>query len=264
MNAQPAEVEKVHTRLLKCTLEVDESRAYWQATPSNGSGTSAQLAFDEYWFGAKSLQRVKVLLTNMRARYDAFSPALDVLRRWNHMDPDTRRTICHWHLQLSDPLYRVFTGELLVARRDSLQPMVTHNFVVKWVGQQVPDRWTMTTQIQFASKLLSSAFSAGLVGTIKDPRPLLVPRVDDEALTYFLCLCLLRSTRFEGSLLNNPYLASVGLDGSVLEDRLRGLDAVAFSRQDGVIHWEWRDAGLVEWASRTVATVLNSEQGPHD
>jgi hypothetical protein len=50
----------------------------------------------------------------LRARFDAFPNALHVLQRWPHMSPDTRRVVCHWHLQLSDPLYRDFTGTFLV------------------------------------------------------------------------------------------------------------------------------------------------------
>jgi hypothetical protein len=116
VSERPAEVTQVHTRLLKCSLDLEESRAYWRhsATPDP---ITAERAFTEYWFGARSLPRVALLLTNFRARFDAYPAALAVLQRWTDMDLAARRVVCHWHLQLSDPLYRAFTGTYLLERR---------------------------------------------------------------------------------------------------------------------------------------------------
>lgn len=245
MSARPAECTQLHTRLLKCALEVEDARAYWQQAALH-PGATATDAFDGYWFGARSLARIEVLLANFRARFDAFAPALTVLHRWSGMSPDTRRLICHWHLQLSDPLYRAFTGDYLVARRDGSRPEVTRDLIVGWVSDQGAERWTMATRIQFASKLLSAANGAGLVIGIRDPRPLALPRVPDEALEYLMYL--LRGISFEGTLLDNPYARSVGLDQAFLEDRLQGLSAIRFSRQGDLIDFGWRHAGLAEWA----------------
>ena len=66
MNTQPQETTHKHTRLMKCALEIEDCRAYW--AHSNGTTpVSAQQAFDDYWFGARSLDRIKVLLVNMQA-----------------------------------------------------------------------------------------------------------------------------------------------------------------------------------------------------
>lgn len=97
MTDRPREATEMHTQLLRCALEIEDSRAFWAHADATTQAT-AQKAFDEYWFGARSLARVHVLLANMRARFGAFPPALDVLHGWPHMSPDTRRTICHWHL----------------------------------------------------------------------------------------------------------------------------------------------------------------------
>lgn len=252
MTGRPREATEVHTRLLKCALEVEDSRAYWTHA-GEATNATAQKAFDEYWFGARSLPRIEVLLTNMRARFDAFPPALEVLHRWPHMSPDTRRTICHWHLQLADPLYRRFTGEYLVCRRAGSRPEVTRDLVVGWVGQQGPGRWTMSTRIQFASKLLSAAYSAGLVASNRDPRPLAVPRVPNEALEYLMYL--LREIQLAGSLLDNAYTGSMDLDGPVLEDRLRGLPGLAFKRQGDLIDFGWRYTNLCAWADANLRGV---------
>lgn len=246
---RPHEVTEVHTRLLKCALEVEDARAYW--THAAGSPRAAAPAFDEYWFGARSLPRIEVLLANMRARFDAFPAALDALHRWPHMAPDTRTAICHWHLQLADPLYRLFTGTYLPHRRAGARAEVTRDLVVAWVAQQGEGRWTMSTRIQFASKLLSAAYAAGLVATNRDPRPLALPRVPDDALEYLLYL--LREITFEGSLLDNPYTGSVGLDGTFLEDRLRGLPGLAFKRQGDLIEFGWRYPSLAAWADANLA-----------
>lgn len=245
MIARPRETTEVHTRLSKCALEVEDSRAYWAHVDREGPATARQ-AFDEYWFGARSLSRVEILLRNMRARFDAFPPALDALTQWPDMSPDTRRTICHWHLQLADPIYRRFTGTYLVARRAGARPEVTRDLVVGWVGEQGLGHWTLSMRIQFASKLLSAAFSAGLVATNRDPRPVVVPRVSDPALEYLIYL--LREVQFEGSLLDNPYAVSVGLEGGVLEERLRGLPGLEFRRQGDLVDFGWRYGDLRSWA----------------
>lgn len=245
MTEAPAEVSEVHTRLLKCALEVEDARAFWAHADAHDTVTP-EAAFEQYWFGARSLARIKVLLTNLRARFSAFPSALWVLHRWPEMSPEDRRVIAHWHLQLSDPLYRVFTGRALVERRERLDPSISRDLVVEFVGDQGPGRWTMATRIQFASKLLSAAFSAGLVAGRRDPRPLALPRTSDLALEYLLYL--LREVRFEGTLLDNPYLASVGLPASLAEDRLRALDALRFSRQGDLVDFGWRYDGLVDWA----------------
>ncbi len=247
MSKQPVETTEIHTRLLKCALEVDDSRSYWrQATP--GHVADAQEAFDNYWFGAKSLARVQVLLRNFRLRFDAYPDAFRVLHEWQHMDPETRQIICHWHLQLADPLYRQFTGDYLVERREGFRDDVTRDLVVGWVAEQGPGRWTMTTRIQFASKLLSCASGAGLLDEKhRGPRKILIPRVTDSALTYGVYL--LRGVEIEGTLLDNPYFRSVGLDGSFLEDRLKGLEALRFRRQGDLLDFGWQYPTLTAWAS---------------
>lgn len=246
MTGGQRETTATHTRLSKCALEVEDSRAFW----SHADGTrsvDAQRAFDDYWFGARSLLRVKVLLANMRARFAAFPSALAVLHNWPHMSPETRRIICHWHLQLTDPLYRRFTGDYLVERRSRARPEVNRDLVVGWVGQHGSNQWTMTMRIQFASKLLSAAYSAALVTSNRDPRPVGLPRVPDEALAYLMYL--LRETEFEGTLLDNPYTRSVGLEGAVLEERLRGLPGLTFMRQGDLTDFGWVQRDLRAWAA---------------
>jgi len=244
---RPAEVAELHTRLMKCALELDDARAYWRHRDPTFSPPTVSQAFSEYWFGARSADRVEVLLDNFRARFDAFPPALAVLHRWSSMAPESRALISHWHLQLADPLYRAFTGDFLPRRREALRPEVSRDIVVAWVAQMGRARWTPASQIQFASKLLSAAFSAGLVTSNRDPRPLGVPRVPDEALEYLMFL--LRETTFEGSLLDNPYVRSVGLEGADLEARLRGLPGLRFDRQGDLIEYGWRHADLTAWGA---------------
>lgn len=244
MTQRPSETTRIHTRLLKCALEVEDSRAYWRhwrAEPAIGS----QEAFDEYWFGARSLARVKVLLTNFRARFDELPEAAVVLHRWPHMDPGTRKLICHWHLQFSDLMYRRFTGEYLTERRERGRHEITRDLVFAWVADQGPGRWTTATRIQLASKLLSCAYAAGLLATNRDPRPILLPRVQDETLAYLMYL--LRGVDFEGTLLANPYTASVGLDGRFLEERLGSAPGLSFRRQGDLQDFGWSFPDLAAW-----------------
>lgn len=244
-DARPREVHHRHTRLLRCSLEIENSRSYWEQADGTRTATAVE-AFERFWFGARSMRRVETVLANMHARYDAFPSALRTLHRWRDMSPDARRVICHWHLQLSDPIYRVFTGDFLVERRASIRPTVTRDVVYEWVVQQEPERWTVSTQLQWASKLLTAAYAAGLVTSNRDPRDLDTPRVEPLALEYLLYL--LREVEFEGNLLDNPYLRSVGLVGGVLDDRLRRLAGLRFGRQGHVVDFGWRFTSLDDWA----------------
>lgn len=252
---RPAEVTGVHSRILRCTLAVADARAYW-AVPdpgriaAPGTGPSAgrtDRAFREYWFGARSHARVETLLANLRVRFDAYPEALAVLRAWPEMDPATRAVICHWHLQLADPLYREFTGDFLAQRVADGRPEVTRALAVGWVSDQDSGRWTMSTRIEFAVKLMAAAAEAGIVGSRVDPRPLRAPRVPDDALLYLLHL--LRGVDFVGTLLENPYLASVGLTGDVLASRLRTLPGVRYARQGTVIDLAFHHDSLAAWSA---------------
>jgi len=245
MNEPPKETTKVHIRLLKCTLEVENSRAYWEHADGSAP-VIAQQAFDEYWFGARSLARVRMLLANFRARFDAFPSALFTLHGWSDMMPDTRRLVCHWHTQLSDPLYWAFSGIYLPHRREGHHASVALDLVVDWLKQQGPAQWQMSTRIKFASKLLTTAHAAGIVAGKGDPRSVVLPRVEDEALAYLFYL--LREVRFSGTLLDNPYLRSVGLADGLLEQRLRRLGVLQLRRQGDLVDFEWRYDGLAQWA----------------
>lgn len=254
MTAHPVEETRAHTRLLKYGLEIDDARAYWRRIDPIRLQAGVREACEGYWFGARTMSRVDVLLTNLRARFDVFPRALSALHAWRGMDLDTLRLVCHWHLQLSDPLYRRFTGQALVARRNSSQPEVSLPFVIAWINEQGPARWGMSTRIQFASKLLIAAMSAGLVATDRDPRPITWPRVDEHALSYLLYL--LREVGFQGNMLANPYLASVGLEGELLVARLRALSTLAFRRQGELVDFGWRYPDLLAWAHATVAVPV--------
>lgn len=247
----PAEATEVHTRILRLALGVEDSRSYWEhVDPKMPVAGRALVAFEQRWFGSKSLERVRFLLSSFVDRYDAFPEALDVLRRWRSMDAPTRQVVCHWHLQLSDPLYRSFTGKFLVERRGLPEPKVDRDIVLRWVNAEFPNRWSAATCVQFASKLLSAASAAGIISAKRDPRTLLMPKVPDVALAYLLYL--LRGARFAGTLTNNPYFASVGLVEGFLDQRLRALSGITFRRMAHLTEFEWEWPTLAAWAEATL------------
>lgn len=248
--AKLGEATSVHTRILRLALGVEESRSYWEhVDPSVPVADRALVAFERRWFGSKSLERVRFLLSNFADRYDSFPEALGVFRRWGSMDAPTRQALCHWHLQLSDPLYRRFTGGFLVERRGLRDPKVDRDIVLRWVKSEFPNRWSEATCVQFASKLLSAASEAGLVSK-SSPRALLLPKVPDVALAYLLHL--LRGLRFEGTLTENPYLASLGLVGGFLDQRLRALGGITYRRMGQLTEFEWEAPTLTAWAEATL------------
>ncbi len=245
--ALPREIAEPHSRLLRCSLCVPESRAYWAHVDPDNPAASAARAFEDSWFGAKSEAWTAELLSNMRARFDGYPAALRVLARWRDMSPDTRKLVCHWHLQLTDPLYRAFTGELLPGRFRTQRFELHRLAVVEWVAANGLERWALKTQVQFASRLLSCAGAAGLMRGARDPRQIVVPRVPDDALAYLLYL--LRAVELAGgSLVDNAYLASVHIDGGQLADRLRTMRVLDLRRAGDVVDFEWRYPDLETWS----------------
>jgi hypothetical protein len=252
---QPAprrtEATEIHTRILRLALGVEEARDYWEHLDATIPVASrAIVAFEQRWFGSKSLERVRFLLANLTNRFDPFPEALATLQRWRTMDAATRQVLCHWHLQLSDPIYRRFSGLFLVERRTLREPVVDRDAALRWVKNEFPDRWSETTCVQFASKLLSAASEAGLISGKRDPRKLLFPKVPDAAITYVLYL--LRNVRFEGTLTENPYFASVGLTNGFLEQRLRALPAITYHRMAHLTEFDWEYPSLAAWAEATL------------
>jgi hypothetical protein len=237
--------------MLRIPLVVDESRAYWEHWRSDiPKSQRSQIAFEERWFGSKSMARVQALLSDFNHRFDAYPVALHVLTHWCPIDPVTRQNICHWHTQLTDPIYRKFTGTFLEQRRGQPNAMIDRDIVSRWVIQQIGGDWSAATVQRMAMALLTSATAAGLCTEGTGSRHLEYPKVTDEALAYWLYF--LRGLTFEGSLLNNPYWGSVGLSEDFLEQRLRRLPGLSFTRMGDLSDFGWKYPDLATWAVGTL------------
>lgn len=240
------ETRRIHTRLCRVSLGVDDAHVYWRhARPGTPAPELAEQAFTQRWFGSKRMSRILTLLRAFAERFDAYPPALEVLHRWCPADGVTRRAVCHWHTQLTDPLYRRFTGELLPARWARREPAVDRDATARWLDRLTEGRWAPSTNLRIAEGLLAAATEAGLCAPGPGRRGLKAPRVTDEALTYLLYL--LRETDREGSLLESPYLVSVGLGGTLLEQHLRRLEALDYRRHGDLHDFGWRYASLRDW-----------------
>lgn len=252
-----AEVEKSHSRLLRMSLSVEESREYWQYNDPELSKKDKEIvAFEKRWFGNKSLSRVRTILRNFSDRFDAYPFALAVLQQWCPSELASRQNICHWHLQLSDPIYRQFSGVFLEQRRVNGQHSIDRDVVVRWIEQQLDKDWSSATTIRMATALITSATKAGLCSDKSGTRQLVYPQVTDEALTYWLYF--LRYLTFSGSLWSNPYFASVGLNGRLLEQRLNRLPEFSFQCIGDVYELGWKYENLKAWAIASLG--LNLEE----
>jgi hypothetical protein len=175
-----------------------------------------------------------LLLSNFAARFDAYPEALDTLRRWRPTELGTRALVCHWHLQLSDPLYRRFTGEWLPARLDDGRRQFDRDTVSRWIGDVGPAAIAPSTRFQYATKLMRAADEAGLASpSSKGPRTALTPRVPDEALGYLVRL--LQLVPHEGTWQDNAYFRSVGLTPDLVDLRLRRLPDVTYRRMGELV-----------------------------
>ena len=108
-----------------------------QLFPRTALWAALRSAFEEYWFGMRSEARVRMLVGVLKGRFDRHPEALSVLRTWPDATPDERMLVCHWHVQLSDPLYQAFTGDLLPASRS--RGHIRQQRVVDWLerGERV-------------------------------------------------------------------------------------------------------------------------------
>lgn len=245
------EVRQFHTRILRMSLVVEESRAYWEHLKVDiPKERRAVVAFEERWFGSKSMARVRSLLSEFNHRFDSYPEALEVLRHWCPHDPITRQNICHWHMQLTNPMYRTFSGHFLEQRRLQANPSIDRDIVARWVAQQIEGEMSISTILRMAAGLMASAADAGLCTDNPGTRSLQYPKVTDEALAYWLYF--LRHLSFEGSILENSYLASVGLSEGFLEQRLRRSPGLAFTRMGELYDFGWQYPDLKAWAIGTL------------
>jgi hypothetical protein len=254
MTARPVEATEMHTRILRCMLATDDCYAYWQHVDvSVPVEARAAVAFQERWFGVKSEARVHTLLPTMVERFDRYPEALALLRSLGSVPAVLRPWICHLHLQLSDPIYRRFTGEYLPERRAQGYAAVDRAVAARWVESVAPERWSATTTLKFASNLLSAAAEAGIIKERKDPRKLAIATVPDAAVGY--ALYLLRTVEFAGTLSDNPYLRSLGIDAGLFPVALARVPGIRYRGLGGVHEVDWRYPSLTAWGTETLGAT---------
>ncbi len=241
------EAQADHTGLFRMTLALEDGRAYWENfrddIPPN---RVAAVAFEERWFGNKSMQRTTRMISDFRRRFDAYPHAFDALRRWRPRDLGVCRNICHWHLQLSDPIYRDLTTDYFEKRRQAPAPVIDRDVIGRWLQARVGDRWAPATRQKMARNLLTAAAEAGLCSTDKGTRALMYPTVSDVSLEYLL-YCL-RQIDFSGRLSANPYLTSVGLGNGAIDRRLHRLSGLRYQRAGDVHDFNWGYPDIQTWA----------------
>lgn len=241
------EITDVHTRILRVTLAEPECHAYWENVDlAMPLATRATVAFENRWFGAKSMARVQTLIAALAARFDAYPESLAALRAWPELRAAARTFICHLHLQLTDPVYRAFTGDFLVKRRATGYTTLGRDQVERWVHDTYGDRWSAATRIKFAGNLLTAAGEAGFLKGRTNPRPLILPTISDAGLGFVLYL--LREVLPDMPLWNNPYVASLGLAPETLLDKVRGTIATHVRNLGDVVDIEWAAPNLQPWA----------------
>lgn len=241
----PSENDNIHTGILRCMLAAEDSYAYWRRVDTSvPPAERPQQAFEERWFGTKSEARAQILIRSMVLRFDAYPEALALLQRLGQVPSNLRPLICHVHTQLGDPIYRRFTGEYLPMRREQGHTTVDRETVARWVDTLEPGRWSASTCIKFGSNMLATAYEAGLVGR-RDPRNLALGSIPDPALGYFLYL--LRSVKIEGSLIDNPYLRSLGVAPATFGAVASRSPGIRFAELAGVVDLTFLEPSLTEW-----------------
>ena len=132
-------------------------------------------------------------------------------------------------------------------RRSQGYSALDRTIAARWVERVAPERWSATTSLKFASNMLSTAAEAGIIKGRKDPRQLTVVAVPDAAIGY--ALYLLRTVDYAGTLSENPYLRSLGIDGGLFPLALARVPGIRYRALGGVHEVDWRYPSLAEWGT---------------
>lgn len=201
------EVTSPHTGLLRLGLALPQSMLFWQkATQDLGVPELAEQAVQESWFPELSEKRARYMIGQLQKRFPfelrqllGFAPRLESIQN---------QVLCHWILQLTDPLYRNYTAEFLLACWSRPTTTVTVDESAEWVSRQrLCSAWQPVTVRRMASGLLSAATDAGLcLGSGRAERELRLPPVTESDVE--LLKDILRLAKAEQHL--STYLVSVG------------------------------------------------------
>ncbi len=244
----PAEATVVHTRILRCMLATEDCVAYWKhVDPRVPPSERASVAFQDRWFGVKSEARARTILPDMMARFDAYPHALELLQTVT-LPTRLRPFVCHVHTQLADPIYRRFTGGFLADRREQGYRNVDLDQVSRWVEELEPGRWATATRTKFASNLLATALDVGLVGGRRDPRALTAPAAPDLVFGYVLYL--LREVAFQGTLVDNPYLRSLGVTPTSFASAVSRVPGVRYLALGGTGELDLGEPSVLAWGEK--------------
>ena len=242
------EATQVHTRILRCMLAVDDCYAYWRRVDNTAPANRAAIAFEQRWFGTKSEARVRTLITEMAARFDPYPEALALLSSIGPLAPGLLPWLCHTHLQLADPIYRRFTGELLPARRAQGYTTIDRVGVAEWVDQLYPERWSHATAMKFAANMIATGLEVGILQGRRDPRTLTIGHVPGEAIGY--AMYLLRGVEIDGPLVGSPYLRSLGLNADAMVSISLRVPGVRCAKIGDIVDITWEEATLDAWGRR--------------
>jgi BrxA len=200
------EVTTPHTGLLRLGLALQQSLAFWRkATTDLPTKELVQEAYQQKWFGQVTEARNRYLVAHLAKRFPyAIRRSLNLKAS---SDMQRNQLVCHWHLQLTDPLYRSYTGEFLLSCWSNPTTSVTLDESAHWVkNQPLSQDWKAVTIRRLASGLLSAATDAGLCqGSGKTERELRLPNVTEDDLNYLQRL--LKASECQTPL---PYHLSVG------------------------------------------------------
>ena len=157
------EVSVPHTGLLRLGLATAYSVIFWsRATEDIPAAEIARTAEEQGWFGDISSSRVRYVVRQLQKRFPY--PARKLLGFQPRAGSGQDALVCHWHLQLNDPLYRHYTSHYLLGCWSGPTTSVTLDGTEQWVrGRPSAREWKANTQRRMASGLMSAATEAGLI-----------------------------------------------------------------------------------------------------
>jgi len=179
------EIKAPHTGLLRLGLALEQSVVFWQKAGEDKPVADLQdQAWDEGWFSEVSRTRARYLVTQLEKRFPF--EVRNLLHFKAKPGEQQNRLVCHWSLQLTDPVYRDYTCHYLLNRWASPETIATLDGSQEWVRSlPLAAEWSTNTVRRMASGLLSAATEAGLCSPSgKSERTLRLPPVTEEDRDY--------------------------------------------------------------------------------
>jgi hypothetical protein len=203
-------VTKEHMTMLRIGARIEESRSYIRNYQAGYTVKELKLkAWDEQWFGFIPESIFVRLIPAFHSRFGNYPEMVNVIQNGitKGLESYDFKMICNFHIQISDPYYRWFSGDYIPNRLDNGLQEITSTTTAVDFNTKFKKNIKANTLKHFAVNLLNSANDTGLLKGTK-LRVTQTPTVTVFFLGYLIYT--LGSFDFPmADLINSPFIKSI-------------------------------------------------------